>query len=75
MNVVWYGYSKTSPTEGLKEWVAVGDDVGPDDADDWATVIPDDGIAEGPDDGETVRPDDGLAVGLEDGVVVKASLY
>ena len=73
-------YSEISPTEELKEGVAVGEEVGPEDEtsvgpDDKATEGRNDGATEGPGDGATVGRDDGTVVGLEDGVVVRAGLY
>ncbi len=48
-------YSETAPTEDVKEGVAVGEEVGPEDG---ATEGPDDGAAvEGRDDGVTVSSD------------------
>ena len=52
-SMVWSKlYSETPPTEGLKEGVAVGGEVGPEDG---AAVRPDDGATVGPDDGVVVR--------------------
>ncbi len=56
-------YSCTSPIEALKEGVAVGEEVGPEDGaaegtEDRAAVGADVGATEGPDDGAAVGPDD-----------------
>ncbi len=60
--MVWHKlYSETSPTEELKEGVAVGEEVG---SEDGTTVGRDDGTVEGRDDGA-----------VEDGVVVRAGVY
>ncbi len=59
-SIVWHKlYSETDASVELKEGVAVGEEVGPDDG---ATVGRDDGTVEG--------RNDGTVVGLEDGVVV-----
>ena len=65
-------YSETSPTEELKEGIAVGEEVGRDDgtiegSDDGAVVGLKDGAAEGPNDGTVEGSDDGAVVGLKDG--------
>ena len=64
-SMVWHKlYSETDPSEEVKEGVAVGEEVGPDDG---ATVGLEDGTVEG--------RDDGAVEGLEDGVVVRAGVY
>ena len=59
-------YSETSPIEGLKEGVAVGEEVGPEDG---ADVGSDDAEVEGQDDGTAVRYNDGTVEGRDDGAV------
>ncbi len=67
-SMVWYKlYSATSPSEELREGVAVGEEVGPDDG---VTVGPDDGATVGRNDGATVRRNDGATVGRNDGATV-----
>jgi len=69
--MVWHKlYSEISPS--LKERVAVGEEVGPEDG---TTVGRNDGTVEGWDDGAVEGRDDGIVEGLEDGVVVRAGLY
>ena len=64
-SMVWSKlYSETAPTEGLKEGVAVGEEVGPED-----------GSAEGSDDGAIEGSEDGAIEGSEDRVFGRAALY